>query len=140
MSEANKQIVRKIQEAWSHQRFDDLDQYFAPEFDNKHSALPGMPAGLAGAKMAHGVSAKSFPDRSTEIVDMIAEGDKVFMRTKVRGSNLGGAPWIGAPEPDGKPYEIEGWSVYRFKDGKVVEHWGMNDRYGLAMQLGAIKR
>ena len=140
MSEANKQIVRKIQAAWSEGRLGDLDQYFASDFDNSTSALPGVPVGLAGAKMAHGVSAKSFPDRKTEIVDMMAEGDKVFMRTKVRGSNLGGAPWIGAPDADGKPYEIEGWSVYRFKDGKVVEHWGINDRYGLAMQLGAIKR
>jgi predicted ester cyclase len=28
--------------------------------------------------------------------------------------------------------------VYRFENGKVVEHWGMNDALTLLMQLGAI--
>jgi hypothetical protein len=28
--------------------------------------------------------------------------------------------------------------VYRLKDGKVVEHAGLNDAFTLAMQLGAI--
>ena len=140
MSEANKGIVRKIQEAWTTGRVDDLDQYFAPEFDNSTSAIRGLPVGLAGAKTAYAGTIQSFPDRKVEILDMIAEGDKVFMRNRVSGSNKGGAAFVGAPEADGKPFTIESWSVYRFKDGKVVEHWGLNDAYGLAMQLGAIKR
>lgn len=140
MSEANKETVRKIQDAWTHQRLDELDQYFAPEFDNSTSKVPGMPSGLAGAKMAFAGTIQSFPDRKVEILDMIAEGDKVFMRNRVTGSNKGGAAFVGAPAPDGKPFTIESWSVYRFKDGKVVEHWGLNDAYGLAMQLGGIKR
>ena len=40
--------------------------------------------------------------------------------------------------PNGRPIDIESWSVYRLKDGKVVEHWGLNDAFALAMQLGAI--
>jgi predicted ester cyclase len=138
MSEASKEIVRKIQEAWNQKRFDDLDQCFAPDFDNSQSAMSGMPKGLAGAKMASEFTGRSFPDRKTEIIEMIAEGDKVFMRCRVSGSNQGGAAWIGAPEPDGKPYTIESWSLYTFKDGKVVKHAGLNDGYSLAMQLGAI--
>ena len=97
-----------------------------------------MPPGLAGAKMSNQFTGRSFPDRQTEILEMIAEGDKVFMRCRVKGSNKGGAAWIGAPEPDGKPYQIESWSVYTFKDGKVVKHAGLNDGYSLALQLGAI--
>ena len=139
MSEANKAIVREIQEAWTEGRLDDLDEYFAPEFDNSTSKIPGVPEGLAGAKMAFAETIKSFPDRKVEILDMIAEGDKVFMRNRVTGSNKGGAAFVGAPEADGKPFAIESWSVYRFKDGKVVQHWGLNDAYGLAMQLGALK-
>jgi predicted ester cyclase len=42
---------------------------------------------------------------------------------------------MGAPA-DGKAYDIESWSIYRFRDGKVVEHWGLNDAMRLIMQLG----
>jgi C-1 hydroxylase len=139
MAASNKLIVRKIQDAWNQGKLDELDQYFAPEFDDRQSALAGIPPGLAGAKLAYQGGIKSFPDRHAEIVDMVAEGDKVYVRVKVTGSNLGGAAWLGAPEPDGKAFEIESWSLYRFADGKVVEHAGPNDAYGLAMQLGGIK-
>ncbi|HEV8468073.1 MAG TPA: hypothetical protein VGR46_00585 [Candidatus Limnocylindria bacterium] len=27
--------------------------------------------------------------------------------------------------------------MYRLEDGKIVEHWGMNDPYTIAMQAGA---
>ena len=39
---------------------------------------------------------------------------------------------------NGNPFDIEAWGVYRLEDGKVVEHWGMNDALTLLMQLGAI--
>jgi predicted SnoaL-like aldol condensation-catalyzing enzyme len=29
--------------------------------------------------------------------------------------------------------------VYRLKDGKIVEHWGLNDGFAIAMQAGALE-
>jgi predicted ester cyclase len=138
MSEANKEIVRKIEDAWNHNRLAELDQYFAPEFENAESATPGVPPGLAGAKMVHQMVMQSFPDRKVEIVDMISEGDKVYLRQRVTGSNKGGAPWLGAPKADGKPFDIMAWSAYTIKNGKAVKHAGINDGFLLAMQLGVI--
>ena len=43
---------------------------------------------------------------------------------------------FGVPA-NGKPFQIDSCSVYRFEAGKVVEHWGMNDALTLLMQLGA---
>ena len=57
------------------------------------------------------------------------------MRNRATGKHTGGEPWIGAPA-DGKTYEIESWSIYRFRDGKIVEHWGLNDGMRLIMQIG----
>lgn len=139
MSDANKEVVRKIEDAWNHNRLGELDQYFAADFTNAEAAVPGVPPGLPGAKMAHQMIMGSFPDRKVEIVDMAAEGDKVYVRTMVHGSNKGGAGWIGAPKADGKPFHITAWSVYTLKDGKVVKHSGINDGYSLAIQLGAIQ-
>ena len=87
----NKDIVRAIEEAWDRNDTAALDGHFSPDFDNAHSGAPGLPVGLAGAKMAHGAAMVSFPDRRVEIVDLIAEGDRVFVRTRITGTNTGGA-------------------------------------------------
>ena len=139
MSDANKDAVRKIEDAWNHNKLDELDQHFASDFNNAESAVPGVPPGLAGAKMVHGMVMQSFPDRKVEIVDMIGEGDRVWIRTKVSGSNTGGAAWLGQPDKNGNKFQIDSWGAYTFKNGKVVKHAGINDGHSLAIQLGVIK-
>jgi predicted ester cyclase len=135
---ANADTVRAIEEAWDGGRLDELDRYFAGGFDNAASATPGVPPGLAGAKMAHQGVMQSFPDRKVEILDIVEGGDRVFVRSQVTGTNQGGFPIFDVPA-NGNPFQIEAWSVYRFdQDGKVVQHWGMNDGLMLLMQLGAI--
>ena len=92
MTNGNTEVIRAIEEAWGSNRLDDLDQHFAPGFDNSRSGTPGLPAGLAGAKRAHQGVMQSFPDRTQEILDVIADGDRVFVRSRVRGTNQGGFP------------------------------------------------
>ncbi len=134
----NKDIVRKVEQLWVDGKYDQLDQYFAPG-DHSHDRPPGVPQGLAGAKIMHEGVMKSFQGRKLEMKDIFAEGDKVFVRSVVSANYMGGLPGIPAPA-GGKPIQgIESWSVYRLKDGKIVEHWGMNDAYSIAMQVGALK-
>jgi predicted ester cyclase len=80
---------------------------------------------------------QSFPDRKAEILDLVEQGDTVFIRSRVTGTNQGGFPPLNVPA-NGKPISIESWSKYRLEDGKVVEHAGINDGLGLMMQLGAM--
>ena len=134
---SNADVVRAIEEAWDRGRLDDLDQHFAPGFDNAQSGTPGLPPGLAGAKIAHQGVMRSFPDRKVEILAVIPGDDEVFVRNRITGTNRGGFPAFGVPA-NGNPIDIEAWGVYRFENGKVVEHWGMNDALALLMQLGAI--
>jgi predicted ester cyclase len=137
MASSNTDTVRAIEEAWDQGRLQDLDQYFAAGFDNAQSGTPGVPAGLEGSKMAHQGVMQSFPDRKVEILALVDAGDRVFVRNRVTGTNTGGFPPFGVPA-NGNPFDIEAWGVYRFADGKVVEHWGMNDAFLLGIQLGAI--
>jgi predicted ester cyclase len=97
-----------------------------------------MPPGVAGAKMAHGLVTQFLTDRKTGIVDMVAEGDKVLLRSRVSGTNNAGVPWIGA-EANGQPCDFESWSVYTIRDERVVEHVGPNDVWLFAIQAGAVK-
>ncbi len=130
--EENKATVRAVEEAWDSQDLDALDQYFADDFDNSESGMPGLPGGLAGAKMAHQGVMQAFPDRKVAIEDILGEGDTVFVRTRVTGTNQGG--FLGTPA-NGNPFDIAAVEVYRFRDGKIASHWGMNDGMTLMMQL-----
>ena len=133
MAGSNKDTVRKVQDAWNKNRLDDLDQYFASDF--KANAIdPSGPPGLAGAKTAHAAMNQRMSDRNVQILEMIEEGDKVMTRNRATGKHTLGE-WMGAPA-DGKTYDIESWSIYRFRDGKIVESWGLNDAMRLIMQVG----
>lgn len=136
--EENKKTVQMIEEAFNRGDLDELDQYFADDFDNSASAVPGMPIGIQAAKQVHGMSMAGFPDRKTEIVELIGDGDKVMARVRTTGTNKGGVPWFGAEANDAK-VDFEMWQIYTFdKKGKVVAHRGLNDAYLLSVQLGVI--
>ena len=136
--EENKKTVQMIEEAWNRGDLDSLDQHFSKEFDNSASGVPGMPIGLDTAKQVHGMSMASFPDRKTEITELIGDGDKVMVRVRSTGTNKGGVPWFGAPANDAK-IDFEMWQIYTFdKNGKVTAHRGLNDGYLLCVQLGVI--
>ncbi len=136
--EDNKKTVQLIEEAWNRSDLGALDQHFASNFDNSESVPPGVPVGLEMAKQLHGMSMAAFPDRKTEVVELIGEGNQVVARIHTTGTNKGGVPWFGAPANDAK-IDFEWISVYTFdKKGKVIKHHGLNDAYLLGMQLGVI--
>ncbi len=135
-AEANKAIVRRIEEAWDGNNLAALDDLFAPDFV-AHNAVPGMPPGLAGAKMAHQASMASFPDRRTSIEQLVGAGDTVVVRVRMTGTNQGGLAWAGVP-PNGNKVNVTWISIYRLAGGKVVEHRAEMDIIGLMQQLGAI--
>jgi predicted ester cyclase len=115
-----------------------LDELFSAKFDNTKSLPPGLQVGLETAKMVHGMSMQSFPDRKVEILELIGEGNKVMTRSRITGTNKGGLPAYGAPANDAKvAFEFIG--IYEFDEtGKVVAHYGLNDAYLLGVQLGVI--
>jgi predicted ester cyclase len=128
-------VVRALEEAWDAGKLDEVDRLIAPDF-NSHAALPDMPQNHEVRSMIHGMSLGAMPDRKVEIQDMIAEGDKVVVRCRVTGTNNAtGFPWLGA-SANGAKVDFEWISIYRVKDGKVVEHWGVNDALSLLAQTG----
>jgi predicted ester cyclase len=131
----NKEIVRRIEEAWDRGDLSALEECFAPDFV-AHSAAPGLPPGLEGAKMAHQGALQAFPDRRVTIEEIVCEGDLVAVRCRMRGTNQGGLPWLGIPA-NGRSVDVEWVSIYRLTGGRVVEHRGVMDLFSLVQQLGA---
>lgn len=79
------------------------------------------PHGRAGARRSRLLSGD---DPAPEILDQIAQGDKVVTR-------------MGIP-PTGRRVEIHVIDIVRLVDGRIVEHWNIVDRLGLLQQLGAL--
>ncbi len=136
MSEANKAVVRRYREIYNTNQLDKLGEVLAADF-TPHTLLPGLPPGLDGIKMVHQGTLAAFPDLRVTTEDLIADGDKVVERWTQTQTHTGIAIF-GAPANSGKKVRITGISIYRFKDGKIVEHWAEMDFMGVLQQLGAL--
>jgi predicted ester cyclase len=76
----------------------------------------------------------SFPDVHMEIVDLIAEGDRVVGRFTCSGTHLG--EWLGQA-PTGRRFEgIDEVYFFRFSGGRIVHAWGIEDTLRRLEQLG----
>lgn len=136
MTKENKALVRKIERLWNTNKVDKLDDLFSPDW--KHNAgVPGMPPGLATAKMAHQMSIQAMPDRKMAVEGIWSEGDKVAVLTRMTGTNKGGMPWFGAGPNDAK-IDAPMITIYQIAGGKIVESWGWFDAQRIMQQLGVI--
>lgn len=67
---------------------------------------------------------------------MIAGGDKVVVRMTWEGTHRGAFLGVAAT---GRPVRYERIEIWRVDDrGRLAEHWGAYDFYGLLRQLDAV--
>lgn len=76
----------------------------------------------------------AFPDFEMEIVELIAEGDRVAAHFRCSGTNRG--PWRGA-EPTGRRFEaVDEIYLFTVEDGKLASGFGLEDDEKRSRQLG----
>ena len=133
--ERDKATVRRIYaSSWNEGDMDSIDEIFAP--DVKHdSFLPSWPTGREGFKTLVQFWREAFPDIREDVVELIAEGDQVASRFRLRGTHKGDFYGMAGT---GRKVDIYGAEIFRFKDGKVVEYVYHEDTLGLFFQLGAL--
>jgi predicted ester cyclase len=93
----------------------------------------GSPPTLEGWKARHARLLQGFDIVESQVGKVIAEGDLVFVEFSCRAMHRGTFLGIAAT---GKTVSFYGMYVDRVRDGKVVEHWGLQDMMGLVGQLG----
>jgi steroid delta-isomerase-like uncharacterized protein len=99
-----------------------------------HSAMPGMPNGPESMiAFLHGVLRKGFPDLKVEILDQVAENDKVSTRKEFKATHLG--EFMGIPAT-GKQVTIKVTDIIKLRNGKYIEHWGLSNLAEVLQQLG----
>jgi steroid delta-isomerase-like uncharacterized protein len=131
----NKQVVRRFFEALNRQDTERMDQLVSSNRYSLHfSGMPPMDWN-GNKKEFLAPFAKAFPDLHRNIVDMVAEGDKVAVSVNVTGTYKGEFQGIPAT---GKEVSFTAMDMLTISDGKITEEWATADMMGLMQQIGAI--
>ena len=130
--EENKAIVRKMFEAFNKQNLDVLDELIAPDYVDHPRQLQDLESYKQNLTMFY----RSFPDSHETIEDIVAEGDKVWVRIKGTATHTGVYRGLA---PSGKKITWEAVSIWRIVDGKVVEMWAVADELDFYKELGVVK-
>ena len=127
--EENKSIVRRWIEAYNKRNLD-FDEFIAPDYVDHTNQVD-----RDGLKQLFDMGLKAYPDWHETIEDIIAEGDKVWVRLSYTGTHEG--EFMGLP-PTGKKVTSTAVDIYRIVDGKLAEYWNVTDTVNIFKQIGAI--
>lgn len=132
----NREIVRLVIERGINEGdFAVADDRFTDDYEVHAPGLPPLPKGAGAFKKAIGLWRTAFSDMHMEILDLIAEGDRVVNRFKTTGTHDG--PLMGYA-PTGRPVTVYGMECHRLVDGLVAESWIGDDVPTILKQIGAL--
>jgi steroid delta-isomerase-like uncharacterized protein len=137
VSEENKALVLSLYERVINTgELDRAHELLAPDFA-EHEEVP-VPAHLTGVEAFEeffSMIRSAFPDLRMDVLETIAEGDRVVARVSVRGTHRG--EFAGVAPTDNR-IEVSAIDVFRLEGGKIAEHWGRMDEMGMMRQLGVV--
>ena len=112
-----------------------VDELCSPDLVEHQFGLSGTGA-EAIAKVKKGIAEvhAAFPDLRFTVQDWAERDDIVWVRAEGAGTNTG--PFAGPPT--GLPVRLTVIDIARIADGRIVEHWGIPDRFELLVRLGRI--
>lgn len=102
---------------------------FAGQAVFEHEYL--APSGATGVEIMRAMITEArteMPGMTMVVEDIVVDGDKVWARSVARAAH----------PVSGDELEITVFDLCRFEDGRIVEHWGVPDRFALLHQLGAL--
>lgn len=130
---ANKELARRFfEEVWNQGEEEAIDRYVAADARGND---PDFGTGREAFRAQWRKWRAAFPDLHFEIVDLVAEGDKVVTRWVLTGTHQG--EFLGIA-PTGRRIRVEGMSLDRIENGQIKEGFDGWDALGLRQQLGAM--
>lgn len=120
--------------------FRKLEELFPPDFSmvfppNYLQHELGMAQGIGGVQTFLDMLKAAFPDIEGRVDDVVSQGNKMVVRMTWEGTHQG--DFLGIA-PTGRRVSYGRIEIERLEDGKLAEHWGEYDFYGLLRQLGAV--
>jgi predicted ester cyclase len=124
-AELNKLLVRRlVDEAVNRSNLDVLDEVADGEI-------------ALAARNWIGPFRDSFPDFRMQIIDLIAEGEKVAAHFRCSGTHLG--EWMGHPPTGRRFQDVDEIYIFQVTNGKLTGATAVEDNVARMRQLGLQK-
>jgi predicted ester cyclase len=134
--EENKLVVRRFIEAYNNRNLDLFDDLVAPDYVDHQHQQQGREDFIKLFTLAF----QGFPDWYESIEDIIAEGDKVWVRVKATGTNTGEWNLFGVSlPPTGKKVTLNMVFIWRIVNGKLAEGWEVDADLDFLKELGIVE-
>lgn len=136
-TDRNRALARKEFEVWNSGEVDRLDDMVAQGAIHHDPYDPFGADGLGGLKQSIQATRERYSTFEISVLDQVAEGDEVASRWRATMRLASGA------EPTRQvrgEVSMDGITIVRFANGKVVEAWSSMDRLGLLRELGVLPR
>jgi ketosteroid isomerase-like protein len=127
MSEANKELSRRFTELFGSDDETLADQVLGEDVVFHGTSGDGELRGIDVVKAFVAGFRQAFPDAHSTVEDQIAEGDKVVTRWRAHG--------VAGPDRD---FAMDGITIERIAEGRIVELWVARDEMGLTRELSAV--
>ena len=132
--EANKALVlRTHEEVWNSGNLDAVDELYSADYIGHW--VSGEDTDREALKQIVAESKAAFPDKTEDVVHVVAEGDLVVSHFIASGTFTGEID--GVPS-EGKRISRPEIAIHRIADGKIVEQWTVSDQLTLMQQLGLL--
>jgi predicted ester cyclase len=123
-TELHKTVIRRlVDEVLNEGRLELIDELHTP-------------AMAASARRWIAPFRASFPDVHMDIVDLVAEGDRVAGRFTCSATHLG--RWRGAPATGRRFEEVDEVGFFRFEEGRIADAWSLEGTLSRLRQLGLV--
>jgi steroid delta-isomerase-like uncharacterized protein len=136
MTENARMLADFMEAVWNRGDESAADRFLADEYrihSDPGDPWEGATLSREGFKERLRSSRAPFPDLLFEIGETIAEGDRVAIAWRMRGTHTGP---LGPYPATGRPIDVAGMTVYYFRDGRITGHTQVVDRVAVAQQLG----
>lgn len=134
--EGNKALVRKFIDAYNARELGRFDELVAPDYiDQTHGQT-----GRDNLKQLFTLAFDAFPDWHEHIEEMVAEGDRVWVRVTATGTHTGewNAFGVSIP-PTGRKVTMPMVFIWRIAGGQLAEGREVDDEVQFLRQLGLIE-
>jgi len=123
-------------DSYNKRNMDIFDELVAPDYIDHGFEQQGR----ENLKQLFTMAFEGFPDWYEAIEDIIAEGDKVWVRVKATGTHKGAWNLFGVVlPPTGKKVTLNMVFIWRIANGQLAEGWGVDDNLDFLKQLGVIE-
>jgi predicted ester cyclase len=135
-SQALQIMRRMLQQGFASGDVTVVDELCAPDLIEHQFGLAGPGDAREHVRAAMRDVHTAIPDLTFSIEAHTEDGDTIWVRARGRGTGSGA--FFGPPS--GRPVDFTVIDVARIRDGRIVEHWGVPDRFAVLAQTGVLAR